>query len=424
MSSTGFFVDEDLLERALTKQAHLDYFHSFDVFLTSNDQSVDQLTEHLIDEYVQKTKSTNFQRSKYTRTLKVMLVNLLYCHQTSSKLFLAISRTSNHYSIDRRYNPLGVNVTAINKLIDWLDNENYIVQFKGIHFDGRASRTRIRSKDKLITLYKKMKAIAAKIVSRPDREVILLKDKDKKPKPYTDNKETNRMRKAVQDLNLLLENTKLELNGVILPVQYLYRVFNDGSFKLGGRFYDGSFQNLPKSERKHLLINGVQATEWDFSTLHPSILYNEAKQPMPSDPYLPPGYNSNARDFLKLFFLILLNSSSEDQASRAGLSLASNKYRQLGFNSKNRIEQVLQDLKTHNQLIQKSFCKCVAKRLMYIDSKIAEKVLTDFVKQDIPIYPVHDSFIVASSYGSQLNQIMNKAYTSITRGTIQVGKVY
>lgn len=421
---THFFVDEDTLERALTTKADKDYFYSFDVFLTSEDENLDNLVDHLLKQYIRGKQPSNFQNAKYRRTLKVFLVNLLCCHQSSNKLFLAISRTSGGYSTSVRYNPIGINATVSCNLVDWLVKENLIIQFMGYINKSGASRTRIRCKTKLIHLIKKMNAINAKINSRKDREVVFLKDKNKIIKSYVDNKETKRMRSSVEKLNLLLLNTRLELNGKSLPFQHMYRVFNDSSFKLGGRFYGGNYLNLPKAKRKSLLINGVTATEFDFSTLHPSILYNEIKKPMPNEPYRPIGYKRSEKEFLKRFFLIILNSANEDQAIRAGLSLASRDFKILGYNSKTAIKKVFRDLKTHNNLIQKYFCKCVAKRLMYIDSKIAESVIANFVNQGIPIYPVHDSFIVPVAYGAQLRQVMSDCYKKIVGGSIKIDKKY
>ncbi|MEQ1722434.1 MAG: hypothetical protein ABL930_04610 [Pseudobdellovibrio sp.] len=420
---THFFVDDDTLERALTTKTALNYFHVFDAFLSSNNQNFNNLVDSLIVEYIQSKQPIKFQKIKYKRTLNILLSNLLYCHQTSAKLYLVISRTSGWYSSDKRYNPMGLNATVICNLVDWLEEKNYIIQFKGTKFGNNTSRTRIRSKKTLIDVYKKMNVLSALIIS-PLREVIILKDVEKKPQTYSDNKETNRMRVCVERLNALLKKTKLELNSSQLPTQHLHRVFNDGSFKLGGRFYGGSYQNLPKTDRKNLLVNGSPVTELDFSTIHPNILYSKVKQAMPNDPYLPINYPLNARDFLKLFFLIILNSANENQAIQAGLILASKKHRGLGYNTKLAIKAVLQDLKMHNRQIQKYFCKCEAKRLMYIDSKIAESVITRFVKLKIPIYPVHDSFIVPVAHGALLKQAMIASYQHEVGSTIRVDKVY
>jgi hypothetical protein len=49
----------------------------------------------------------------------------------------------------------------------------------------------------------------------------------------------------------------------------LYRVFNNGSFDLGGRFYGPSWQALPKAWRGRIQIDGEAVVELDYGSLHP-----------------------------------------------------------------------------------------------------------------------------------------------------------
>ena len=66
----------------------------------------------------------------------------------------------------------------------------------------------------------------------------------------------------------------------------LYRVFNNGSFDEGGRFYGGWWQNLPSEYRQFITINGHTTSEYDYSA--PSILamlYAELGQPLRDDAY-------------------------------------------------------------------------------------------------------------------------------------------
>src|SRR5665213_2823864 len=53
----------------------------------------------------------------------------------------------------------------------------------------------------------------------------------------------------------------------------LYRVFNNGSFKEGGRFYGGWWQGIPSRYRQYITIDGHTTWEYDYSYLHPAMLY-------------------------------------------------------------------------------------------------------------------------------------------------------
>jgi len=50
----------------------------------------------------------------------------------------------------------------------------------------------------------------------------------------------------------------------------LYRVFNDPDLRTGGRFYGGWWQNIPKTYRSRLLVNGKRMVEYDYSYSMPS----------------------------------------------------------------------------------------------------------------------------------------------------------
>ena len=53
----------------------------------------------------------------------------------------------------------------------------------------------------------------------------------------------------------------------------LVRIFSNGSFKEGGRFYRGWWQNVPSEYRKHITIDMKHTVEYDFSQLNPHMLY-------------------------------------------------------------------------------------------------------------------------------------------------------
>ena len=60
-----------------------------------------------------------------------------------------------------------------------------------------------------------------------------------------------------------------------LASNQLHRVFNQGSFSLGGRFYGGWWQNIPAECRAAITINGDPTIEMDYPRLHPTLLYDE-----------------------------------------------------------------------------------------------------------------------------------------------------
>ena len=49
-------------------------------------------------------------------------------------------------------------------------------------------------------------------------------------------------------------------------------------------------------------------------------------------------------------------------------------------------------------------------KLQYEDSQIAEKVMLHFARQDIPVLPVHDSFVVQRGLRKELIDAMSEAF--------------
>lgn len=50
------------------------------------------------------------------------------------------------------------------------------------------------------------------------------------------------------------------------------------------------------------------------------------------------------------------------------------------------------------------------------DSKIALRIINHFAKQDKPILPMHDSFIIPERFEDELRTIMGEAYKAETGG--------
>ena len=62
--------------------------------------------------------------------------------------------------------------------------------------------------------------------------------------------------------------------------------------------------------------------------------------------------------------------------------------------------------------IEDMFFKGLGNELQYIDSCIAENLMMHYAKEDQPVLPVHDSFIMHSAFGesSELEESMRRAF--------------
>jgi hypothetical protein len=195
----------------------------------------------------------------------------------------------------------------------------------------------------------------------------------------------------------------------------VYRVFNNGVMDRGGRFYGHWAQGIPCRYRAHLLINGVPATEYDFSGLHCRLLYAQVGAiPPAGDMYSLPNLSRNnnkaIRDVLKVLWLAAINADTDDAAIRATQRGVRQEF---GVTvSQGELQVWLAGLRERHAPIAGFLGSGAGLRLQYADSLLAEGILLDLAAQDIPAIPVHDSFIVPLSKGPELVAAMHRAWTA------------
>ncbi len=271
-----------------------------------------------------------------------------------------------------------------------------------------------------------------------EEEIIILRGKDKKQIEYDDSDATIRMRNTLKRINeclgrhsilLYVKDSELakirdELGHRIdFTQKHLRRIFNNGSFEQGGRFYGGWWQNIP-SEYRHLIrINGKDTVECDYSGLHVNMLYAQEKLEAPSgDVYHIDGYSNDktCRDFVKRLLLVMINSKDQN-ATWAAMHEAVNIGGQSGSKLKlpqeikstkrEDIYPIIEAFKKKHQPIAHYFNTSAGIDLQYKDSLIAEKVMSTFaIEMDYAILPIHDSFIIHHGLKEELIEAMNRAF--------------
>ena len=67
-------------------------------------------------------------------------------------------------------------------------------------------------------------------------------------------------------------NSSNEKEPIDLSKRFLVRIFTNGSFKEGGRFYRGWWQNVPSEYRQFITIDTKKTKEYDYSQLNPNMI--------------------------------------------------------------------------------------------------------------------------------------------------------
>jgi hypothetical protein len=209
------------------------------------------------------------------------------------------------------------------------------------------------------------------------------------------------------------QQVKISLgDDVLLPMQTtMTRIFNNGSFEEGGRFYC-RLQNLPKKQRINLRFDTEPTIEIDFSGMHPHLLYHLQGDDFRGDPYEIEGFD---RDAVKVAFNTLINWDSSKHKGMAAKSLVRN----LSFTmvQATSLENAL--FKLHHR-IAGHFNTGYGLRLQKIDSQIAYDVMTHFfmvIKR--PLLMIHDSAVVCVRDVEALKLCMVDSYRSIVSNELR-----
>lgn len=207
-----------------------------------------------------------------------------------------------------------------------------------------------------------------------------------------------------------------ETTAIIKPEFFktaLYRQFNNGSFKQGGRLYGGWWINVPGHLRKSITINGELTAELDYSGCAIRMLYHERGIEYHGDPYLIEPIAAVAKDndlpenyfreAIKAMMQALINGDHDGRPEMASMPLSFKPYL-----SRSQVRQMIEE---QHSPIADSFGSGAGSRLQRVDSDIALDVISELRKEGVLALPVHDSFLVQSNELDKLINRMNECYS-------------
>lgn len=414
----------------------------FDVHKWSDYPQVKAVCDALFDEVLafrkaQNPKARSVKPDKVKKHLRVLLVDLYVASQGLNPWRGVSKHKEDYREKGSRYRRIFLTYDFLIPLINDLDVLGYVEQVRGFKdkTTGKGFRTRIKARPHLIDLIEAPKfgigeVIAQKglidlVTDNPEatRELIILRDKNRKPVEYEDNDATNRVRHNLELINAKLTKAQITLRGsneqfeeihkrligdedqdrepIDFSRKSLHRVFNE-DFKHGGRFYGGWWIGLPKEYRKYIEINRKHTVEVDFSAHHIRMLYARDGIEPPKDPYDVEGCPIPRED-LKQVFLVLINAANRTSTLKAcakkGIKGAS---------------AVLKVFEKEHQKIAHYFHSGEGLALQYEDSILAERIMFTMMQNSgAVVLPVHDSFIVRASYQDELEEVMELVFADM-----------
>ena len=439
------------------------YSRPLDVHRWSDYPEVKSWVDHFWDEhlasYFERRSSRGRKPKKTPRDMfRVLFLDLYVAWLEDPELSIGVSRTAKDYAVDSRYNALYISdkiIDVMNALLEL----GFIDHRLGSEVSGY--RTRIWPLEPLIDYFHKAAFDEFVIGTAQERECIVLNNKeilnqddldelDAKPSKgaskaieYHDNDDPRIIpaRELLRDYNKLLNQTHLDVGSQEHPTvtsthwntkrrrrekrtvslrqhnKFVRRIFYRGDWNLGGRYHGGWWQQIPSELRKHILIDGNQTQEIDFSGFHISLAYGLEGLSPPTDPYAlnltdPRLSDKQQRSAVKLLALTAINAKDRKTAFMAFRNEMNRE--QVGEENKisftdDLLTVLLEGFLSENPSIAHYLCADKGVELMAIDGNITSRLIEHFTYKNIPILTVHDSYIVEFEYEDELIRVMNDA---------------
>jgi hypothetical protein len=331
--------------------------------------------------------------------------------------WISYSRNKNWYrwTMRSRYWPVRNMYASMISAVDQLAAadliENHIVPRGNL-----GEQSRFHATPKLMALVEESRI--SLILDRP--EIIILRDADKRPISYAETRETERMRRALEEYNKAAASVDVCVAGqkIIEGEPFLvgetctgaatlqaYRTFNE-SFRFGGRFYGQSTQNIPKELRATITINDSATEEPDFPSLHPQLLYALVGRHLPSDPYDLDGWE---RPTVKTAFNIMLNAKTPRSAMLAVAQTMG------GYSARHRekAERLIAEIEHKHAPVAEHFGSGIGLRFQRTDSDIAARVLAKSGREGEFLLSLHDGFRSRRQYADRTREIMDECYEQV-----------
>ncbi len=413
-------------------------------------------------------------RDRNQRTcLKVIVLNLYACYTSDPTRYIRYSRSNRSWK--KRYNIFGLSAEQVRTTVDRLRALGYVTDKLGewSYYEEDRRQSRMRATQRLINQFDVAEVSPLMISQYHQAETIILKDEKKKLIDYEETDETRKMRMQMQIINGILSKTLINMympdealrdlnrrmitgklperdghqsdpeddedektrGAIDFTSKSLSRIFNNRSFRNGGRLYCAWWQGVPRDYRKYIRINWMNTVEVDFSAMHINLIYWLQGVSVPDgDLYSLDGFPDGTRDVVKQSLLTLINaktrtkgmSSIREHISGVKVRLKVVDGKPLKVKKKIpegdriilppgvKIEKVIEAFEEKHAAIKNWFFSGKGVELQYWDSEIAIEILLRLAEAGVPCLPLHDSFIVSHPQERGLRLIMNDAFYKIT----------
>ena len=398
--------------------------------MNSFDELCKKLTQDVANNIVQGRSWNDAEQLRFDYAVRYLLIDLWKKHHTHQDNESLMQLNRNFYSALKQYRDPQLTYRMAIHAFDGLQKLDLIKITGEGKYDPRKMEgklTRYKAIGHLVEMLQELEGHPA-ITLKPniDVQTILLRDKvdgRRQIVPYDEDKDTEQWRINLKKINncfskhildlrikdkdveilqerLLLDDDK---EPVDLTHKILVRIFTNNSFKEGGRFYRGWWQNVPSEYRPFITIDSKATSEHDYSQLNPNMIYSLYNHELGSEDAYSRVLGPEHRDVIKQAFNAMFQAKTELKNKPNNINI-------------DKIEMTWKELKEKilkaHKPIKDLFFTGLGNKLQFEDSIIAESIMLQFAKMDAPALPIHDSFIMHhgfSTYG-ELEEAMRRAF--------------
>jgi hypothetical protein len=329
-----------------------------------------------------KTKLKIKEKHKLRDVYRQILLNVVY--NSSRNIYTAIPRGKPSFDPGKYWRSIGLTFRLTIAALNRLNAEGFIIQHAGF-FNGPAGfgrLTRIYGTEKLsdrinaVSITDHLELITeAEDSSNIGVETLILKGF-----PY----ESNLLAQYHPDvvrlkvINDFLKDYSWSQKG---PIRLIY----SGEPLRGGRLYT-RFQNIPKALRAELKINGLSTVELDYKSNHLMMLIALSGMELSADPYMTIADLANqSREVVKKYINTCISAISAKQAFNAC------KQHKINRELFNKLE-----IATITAFPDIKLYVGIGVYLQSLEGQIALNIMVEGANNNIPVLPVHDSFITTT----------------------------
>lgn len=410
-------------------------------------EALNELTQSIASE-ISSQESRSRKRSadaqhNFEYAIATILKDLWKAGAISTEHECGIHRRSNWYSITPRYRDPNLTFKQTMAAFDGMIALGMIEVTRSGFFDrdiGVGDITKYRARDRLLEMLDDVEGKPfTDIKPDLDAECIVLRDIVDGVRTvidYEDDATTNEMRDNQRAINTCLAKhwpdlrikdedyvalqERLMLDEDKQPIDFtqriLTRMFSNGRFDQGGRFYRAWWHNVPSEYRKFITIDGKRTCEYDFSQPNPHMAYFMRGRELGSEDAYSRVFDGEHRPIVKEAFNAMMQASTPLLGKPDGIDLSEVEF------DWTTLRQAVLDAHTP---LSDVFFQGHGNYLQFIDSCIAEKVMLQFVRSDDePVLPVHDSFIMHYAFGDmgELEEAMRRAFHNYFKKDIKVSE--